>query len=136
MIEEQQHRREARLCLNYTERFHKGHVCKSLSKVLCFETDQVDADSTTPMKLYDEQPQHDVMLHTIVSIATPRSIQVQGNVKDAHLQILIDSYSYLKCTHGRWVRQLEQPICTSSYQDSSELELAVSFLLEESKQQS
>lgn len=43
-MEEQQKRREAGLCFNSDEHFHKGHCCKVPRKVLCLEATEKDLD--------------------------------------------------------------------------------------------
>lgn len=109
-IDEQRKHRDASLRYNCDDRYHRGHVCKKPAMVLCLEAVEIEteADRGQPEETnIEDQPSvdtEDVTLLTIVGEATPRTIQIQGTVKDTQLEIIIDSSANLNFIHGRWAR--------------------------------
>lgn len=85
----------------------KDTFAKSPCKVLCLDAfDDIHALIAT-YKEEHQQQLDDVTLHTIVGVATPRSIQIQGQIHEVNLQVLIDSNSNLNFILDRWICYLK-----------------------------
>lgn len=57
---------------------------------------------------------HRVSLYALVGVPTPRTIQVEGVIKQTMLQVLVDLGANLNFIHGRWAQRLELPIDKSA----------------------
>lgn len=106
-------RRELGLCYNCDERYHRQHVCKSLTPLLLLQDIPLSDSSNNDDPVVPTQEDKvtykafSVALHALVSDGTPNLIHLQGTIGSVALQVLLDSGATLNFIHPKWVPRLD-----------------------------